>query len=317
LHFRLYRYLTNYVYETVSLIRFPANRQKEIKENTEELSDYLEINLSSSILRVSSDEIDKNPDRVWQDFPYFRIENIPLEYISDEVTLSDYCDNTIEGDLVHHLEFLSTIEEETVKKYFGLNGCKPLTLEEISKDYSLTRERIRQLKERAVEKLQHPVRKSTFRLFNISYDYLFNSSNYFLDKEICFSRHFSAPSHNIMTEDKKSYGMLKESTIPFRRINRIPGVNNMASVCRNLIVKTLSEVDHPLSKSNIVESILNLFPSMSETVIEYAISTTEGIENKHGEYILSSNVGKDSSSRIRLSPFFREFEYDNDDEFFN
>ena len=73
LHFRLYRYLTNYVYETVSLIRFPANRQKEIKENTEELSDYLEINLSSSILRVSSDEIDKNPDRVWQDFPYFRI----------------------------------------------------------------------------------------------------------------------------------------------------------------------------------------------------------------------------------------------------
>jgi RNA polymerase primary sigma factor len=317
LHFRLYRYLTNFVYENVSVVRFPANRQKEVLENAEELGDYLESNVSCSVKRVVSDDIDRDPKHLWKEYPYFRIENIAVENISDIVTTSDYCHNVIKGDLVYHLAFLSKIEEEIIKKYYGLNDYMALTLVEISKDYSLTRERIRQLKERAIEKLQHPSRKRILSSYNISYDHLLYSNNFELDRKIQFSGVLTDPPHNILTEDKKAYSMLRESTNPFRRINRIPGINNMASVCRNQIVRLLSEVDHPISKANITKSILEMFPSMSETIIEYAISTTDGIEISMGEYVLSSKKGKDVVSRIRLSPFFREYEIDLDEESFS
>ena len=49
-------------------------------------------------------------------------------------------------------------EFRIIKLYFGLDGHEALTLEEIGSMMSLTRERIRQLKERALSKLRHPSR---------------------------------------------------------------------------------------------------------------------------------------------------------------
>ena len=42
--------------------------------------------------------------------------------------------------------------------YFGLEGEEPLTLEEIGQKMSLTRERIRQIKEKAILRLRHSTR---------------------------------------------------------------------------------------------------------------------------------------------------------------
>jgi RNA polymerase primary sigma factor len=47
-------------------------------------------------------------------------------------------------------------EHEIIQLYFGLDGSEPMTLEQIGDRMSLTRERIRQLKERAFGKLRHP-----------------------------------------------------------------------------------------------------------------------------------------------------------------
>ena len=54
------------------------------------------------------------------------------------------------------LTFLDNREQYIILNYFGLNGEDPLTLEQIGGLMNLTRERVRQLKERALGKLRSP-----------------------------------------------------------------------------------------------------------------------------------------------------------------
>lgn len=56
--------------------------------------------------------------------------------------------------LKNQLEKLSEKESYVLKKYFGLEGYRPHTLEEIGKELNISRERVRQIKERAINKLK-------------------------------------------------------------------------------------------------------------------------------------------------------------------
>ena len=56
-------------------------------------------------------------------------------------------------------------EHEIIQLYFGLDGSEPMTLEQIGDRMGLTRERIRQLKERAFGKLRHPSRAKRLKSF--------------------------------------------------------------------------------------------------------------------------------------------------------
>ena len=60
---------------------------------------------------------------------------------------------------------LSTREAEVLKLYFGLKGDEPMTLEEIGKRLSLTKERIRQIRDKALNALKHPSRISRIRCY--------------------------------------------------------------------------------------------------------------------------------------------------------
>jgi RNA polymerase primary sigma factor len=61
------------------------------------------------------------------------------------------------------LKGLDDREQIIVQLYFGLDGSEPMTLEQIGGRMGLTRERIRQLKERAFSKLRHPSRLEGLR----------------------------------------------------------------------------------------------------------------------------------------------------------
>ncbi|MDZ7385581.1 MAG: sigma-70 family RNA polymerase sigma factor, partial [candidate division KSB1 bacterium] len=56
-------------------------------------------------------------------------------------------------------------EAEILRLYFGLDGDRPLTLEEIGEYFRLTRERVRQIKEKALRRLRHRSRLEPLRKY--------------------------------------------------------------------------------------------------------------------------------------------------------
>ena len=71
---------------------------------------------------------------------------------------SDVLQNSARAHLEEALASLEDRELRIIRLYFGLDGSQALTLEQIGGLMGLTRERVRQLKERALGKLRHPTR---------------------------------------------------------------------------------------------------------------------------------------------------------------
>ena len=60
---------------------------------------------------------------------------------------------------------LTKREADVVRLYFGLNGGHPMTLEEIGEKFDLTRERVRQIKEKAIRRLKHTSRSKILKTY--------------------------------------------------------------------------------------------------------------------------------------------------------
>ncbi len=60
---------------------------------------------------------------------------------------------------------LTQREADVVKLYFGLNESHPMTLEEIGEAFDLTRERVRQIKEKAIRRLKHTSRSKILKSY--------------------------------------------------------------------------------------------------------------------------------------------------------
>ncbi len=63
-------------------------------------------------------------------------------------------EQSLKDEVKNGLAILSPREVDVLSSYYGLNGHKSLTLEEIGEMYGLTRERVRQIKERAIRRLR-------------------------------------------------------------------------------------------------------------------------------------------------------------------
>ena len=57
-------------------------------------------------------------------------------------------------------------ERQVIELRFGLRDGHPRTLEEVGKEFNVTRERIRQIEAKALRKLRNPVRESVISLLN-------------------------------------------------------------------------------------------------------------------------------------------------------
>jgi len=63
------------------------------------------------------------------------------------------------------LSGLTERESKVLTMRFGLQGTKPLTLEDVGRQFGVTRERIRQIEGKALRKLRHPSRKRKLQDF--------------------------------------------------------------------------------------------------------------------------------------------------------
>jgi len=72
---------------------------------------------------------------------------------------------SLRKEVERSLATLNDREAEILRYYFGLNGFQPYTLEEIGEELGLTRERVRQIKEKAIKKLKNQFRNRLLRSY--------------------------------------------------------------------------------------------------------------------------------------------------------
>jgi RNA polymerase primary sigma factor len=90
------------------------------------------------------------------------------DFIADESQASPYdltSKRLLKENLDEVLDALSDRESRVLKMRFGLGGKRPMTLEEVGREFGVTRERIRQIEAKALRKLKHPSRRKKLQDF--------------------------------------------------------------------------------------------------------------------------------------------------------
>jgi len=74
-------------------------------------------------------------------------------------------DESLRKEIDTTLSQLTPKESEVIRLYFGFNNEHPMTLEEIGEKFNLTRERVRQIKEKALRRLRHTSKSKKLRVY--------------------------------------------------------------------------------------------------------------------------------------------------------
>jgi RNA polymerase primary sigma factor len=166
--------------EQSRIVRLPLNQVgtvNKIRNVIEELSQQLERDPTSSEiaerLDLTSKEVEEtikisgrpiSVDAPFQD----NDDNSLLDVLpSDREPSPDQklIAESLQIEVRRALSTLSEREMEVVSFYFGIGIESPLTLEEIGERFNLTRERVRQIKEKAIRRLRHTSRSKSLRTF--------------------------------------------------------------------------------------------------------------------------------------------------------
>ena len=131
----------------------PDEIAKELELSENEVADTLKISNS----HLSLDQ----PFSVSEDNSLIDILEDEFQPGPDEALL----DMSLRVEIDKALDTLTAREAEVINLYFGLNAEKALTLEEIGARFNLTRERVRQIKEKAIRRLRHASRSRSLRAY--------------------------------------------------------------------------------------------------------------------------------------------------------
>ncbi len=156
------------------IVRLPLNRAgtlyrigKVSRQLDQELGRSPNAEEIAARLKISTQEVQDTMvianSHVSLDDPYSseKDDSALVDYLTDEKQASPDEDTyaaALSDDLDRALGTLSERERNILTMYFGLGGEEPMTLEDIGKRMKLTRERIRQIKEKAIQRLRHSTR---------------------------------------------------------------------------------------------------------------------------------------------------------------
>tara|TARA_B100000530_G_scaffold331379_1_gene276028 strand:+ start:164 stop:1018 length:855 start_codon:yes stop_codon:yes gene_type:complete len=93
-------------------------------------------------------------------------KNSLIDIIKDENQLepdTPLMNDSLKDEIRNSLDTLKDRERMVIKMYFGIERDYALTLNEIGEEFNLTRERVRQIKEKAIRRLRHRSRSKTLR----------------------------------------------------------------------------------------------------------------------------------------------------------
>ncbi len=166
--------------EQSRIVRLPLNRVgalNKIGKKFSELEQEFEREPSPSEIAEQLDmslyEVDKTLQisgrHLSVDQPFVQGEdNKLLDVMADDNQLPpDYSlmKESLRTEVERALKSLTDREAEVIRLYFGIEREHPLTLEEIGEKFNLTRERVRQIKEKAIRRLRHATRSKALRAY--------------------------------------------------------------------------------------------------------------------------------------------------------
>ena len=154
--------------ETINKTRMTRTLLQELgREPTpEEVAERLNVSVSRvrEVLKISRDPVSL-------DTPIGEEDDSHLgDFIEDDSALSpadSAAFSMLRAELATALESLTDRERQVVKLRFGLEDGRARTLEEVGKEFNVTRERIRQIEAKALRKLRHPSRSKRLKDFLI------------------------------------------------------------------------------------------------------------------------------------------------------
>ena len=126
---------------------------RNLEMTSDEVIDAMKISRRHHSLNAPFRDGDKNSliDIIEDDGQIDPDEPLMAESLKDEIRQS--------------LDTLKDRERQVIKMYFGIGRDYALTLNEIGEEFSLTRERVRQIKEKAIRRLRHRSRSKSLRTY--------------------------------------------------------------------------------------------------------------------------------------------------------
>ncbi len=138
-------------------------QEYEREPSPEELAEILETTVDKV-----SDTLSNSGRHVSMDAPFVQgEENTLLDVLenSDPDTDSSLIDESLSEEIKRSLATLTEREREIIVLFFGLGSNHQLSLEEIGEKFNLTRERVRQIKDKALQRLRHTSRSRILKSY--------------------------------------------------------------------------------------------------------------------------------------------------------
>lgn len=167
--------------EKSRMIRLPMNRANELVQIEKMRKELTNINGVEPDIADIANELELDAKEVEELLRLSR-EHVSLEtpvfYKKDSSVLGDFIEDegytapedqvmniSLREDINRVLKDLPPKEAQVLQYRYGLNDKKPMSLKEIGDIYDLTKERIRQIEQKALTRLQHPGRKQRLEAY--------------------------------------------------------------------------------------------------------------------------------------------------------
>ncbi|MFT6717215.1 MAG: RNA polymerase primary sigma factor [Saprospiraceae bacterium] len=166
--------------ENSRMVRLPLNKVgnlTKIKKGMSELEQKLEreptVQELAELIELNADEIENAMNIAGRhqsiDAPFVEGEDHGLLDVmenndspkADKALMID----SLRKEIERSLATLTEREADVLRMFFGIGFAHPFSLEEIGDKHSLTRERVRQIKEKAVKRLQHNTRSRLLKTY--------------------------------------------------------------------------------------------------------------------------------------------------------
>lgn len=165
--------------EQSRLVRLPLNQVGSVNKITRELNKFeQEHERKPSVDEIAervdlpedkiADAMKANSRHVSMDAPIADGEDSSMiDFLAGDSSNTDreLAIESLKAEVSRILKLLTDKEQKVVRAFFGIDGSPEMTLDEIGEKYNLTRERVRQIKEKALRRLRHNTKNKLLKSY--------------------------------------------------------------------------------------------------------------------------------------------------------